>query len=49
MREINYPLIVSDFDGTLLNGEHTVTKGVKCAINEYVTSGGVFAVWIISS
>ncbi len=44
MREINYPLIVSDFDGTLLNGEHTVTKGVKCAINEYVTSGGVFAV-----
>ncbi|MDE6869055.1 MAG: HAD hydrolase family protein, partial [Clostridia bacterium] len=44
MREINYPIIVSDFDGTLLTGEHNVTDGVKKAINEYVASGGVFAV-----
>ncbi|MDE5943573.1 MAG: Cof-type HAD-IIB family hydrolase, partial [Clostridia bacterium] len=44
MREINYPIIVSDFDGTLLTGEHNITDGVKKAINEYVASGGVFAV-----
>ena len=44
MREINYPIIVSDFDGTLLNSEHKVPEGVKKAINEYVANGGVFAV-----
>ncbi|MDE7453681.1 MAG: Cof-type HAD-IIB family hydrolase [Clostridia bacterium] len=44
MREINYPIIVSDFDGTLLNSEHSVSDGVKKAIDEYVANGGIFAV-----
>ena len=44
MREINYPIIVSDFDGTLLNSHHLVSDVVKNAIDSYVSNGGVFAV-----
>ena len=44
MREINYRLIVSDFDGTLLNSQHEIPEVVEKAINEYVTAGGIFAV-----
>ncbi len=44
MREINYPIIVSDFDGTLLNSNHFVSDVVKNAIDSYVSNGGVFAV-----
>jgi len=44
MREINCGLIVSDFDGTLLNSEHRIPESVQKAINEYVSAGGIFAV-----
>lgn len=44
MRKINNRLIVSDFDGTLLTTENTVPDEVRAAINEYVASGGIFAV-----
>lgn len=44
MRTINKKLIVSDFDGTLLNSKHIITENVKKAINEYVDCGGIFAV-----
>lgn len=41
---INFKLIVSDFDGTLLTSKYTVPKEVKNAISEYVAQGGIFAV-----
>ncbi len=44
MRKINYPLIVSDFDGTLVNADGTVSKENKKAIEEYVAAGGAFAI-----
>lgn len=44
MKKINKKLIVSDFDGTLLNSSHTVDEAVINAITEYVDSGGIFAV-----
>lgn len=44
MRKINYRLIVSDFDGTLLDSKHNIPDGVKATISEYVASGGIFAV-----
>ena len=44
MKKINCKLIVSDFDGTLLITKYTISQTVKDAINEYVASGGIFAV-----
>lgn len=44
MKEINYKLIVSDYDNTLTNGKNKVPKEVKKAISEYVEYGGIFAV-----
>ena len=44
MRKINKQLIISDFDGTLVNSQNTVSDKVRQSIDEYVTSGGVFAV-----
>ncbi len=41
-RKINYPLIVSDFDGTLVNDDGTVSEKNKAAIAEYVAAGGKF-------
>ena len=43
MRKINYPLIISDFDGTLANDDSTVSKENKEAIERYVAAGGKFA------
>ncbi len=43
MRKINYPLIVSDFDGTLVNADGTITEENKRVIQEYVAAGGHFA------
>ena len=43
MRKINYPIIVSDFDGTLVNADGTISEKNKKAIAEYVEAGGVFA------
>ena len=44
MRRINYPLIVSDFDGTLVNNDGTISERNKKAITEYVEAGGAFDV-----
>lgn len=44
MQKINYPLIVSDFDGTLVNEDGTISESNKKAIAEYVTAGGKFAI-----
>lgn len=44
MKQLNYKLIVSDFDGTLANSQNEVPDEVKNAINKYVADGGIFAV-----
>jgi hypothetical protein len=42
--KLNAKLIVSDFDGTLINSNQQVTQEVKDAINRYVEDGGIFVV-----
>lgn len=42
--KINYRLIVSDFDGTLIDDNQRILPEVKAAIEEYVAAGGIFAV-----
>ncbi|MDE6585913.1 MAG: Cof-type HAD-IIB family hydrolase, partial [Clostridia bacterium] len=44
MNKINYKLIVSDFDGTLIDDNQQISDSVKLAIENYVTCGGIFAV-----
>ena len=44
MRKINYPLIVSDFDGTLVKKDGTIAEKDKQAIAEYIKVGGKFAI-----
>lgn len=44
MKKINYGLIVSDFDGTLITSRQEILPEVREKINEYVSSGGIFAV-----
>lgn len=44
MQKIKYPLIVSDFDGTLVNEDGTISDKNKQAINDYVALGGAFAI-----
>ena len=44
MKSINKRLIISDFDGTLVNSQNTISDAVRQAINEYVACGGIFAV-----
>ncbi len=44
MRKINYPLIISDFDGTLVNADGSITEENRKAIADYVSAGGAFAV-----
>ncbi len=44
MRKINYPLIVCDFDGTLVNGDATITQKNKRAVADYIAAGGIFAI-----
>ncbi len=43
MRNINYPLIVSDFDGTLVKRDGTISEENRRAISEYIACGGRFA------
>lgn len=43
-KQLNYPLIVSDFDGTLANSKNQVPQKVIDAINAYLSVGGTFAV-----
>lgn len=42
--KLNYRLIVSDFDGTLITSDGRVLPEVKSAIDEYIANGGIFAV-----
>ncbi len=44
MRKIKYPLIVSDFDGTLARRDGTVSEKTKKMIAEYIANGGTFAI-----
>lgn len=44
MRKIEYSLIVSDFDGTLVKSDGTISDFSKKTINEYIENGGIFAV-----
>ena len=44
MQKINYPIIVSDFDGTLVNDDGTISIENKNAIEKYTKDGGVFAI-----
>lgn len=44
MRKINYPLIVSDFDGTLVRKDGTISEENKRAIAAYMQAGGAFAI-----
>ena len=44
MQKINYGLIVSDFDGTLVNHDGTILEKNKQAIAEYMKAGGAFAI-----
>ncbi len=44
MQKINYRLIVSDFDGTLVHNDGTVSEKNKKAIAKYVADGGAFAI-----
>ena len=44
MQKINYPLIVADFDGTLLRSDQTIAKETKEAIERYRKDGGNFAI-----
>ena len=44
MQKINYSLIVSDFDGTLVNHDGTISDKNKQAIADYVASGGAFVI-----
>ena len=44
MKKLNCRLIVSDFDGTLINDRQEVPQKVREAINGYVENGGIFAV-----
>lgn len=44
MRKIKYPLVVSDFDGTLVRADGTVGEKTKRAIEKYIKAGGTFAI-----
>ena len=44
MQKINYRLIVSDFDGTLVRNDGTIPDENKKAIAKYVTDGGTCAI-----
>lgn len=44
MRKIKYPLIVSDFDGTLASSNGNLSEKNKSAIKEFCSQGGKFAI-----
>lgn len=44
MRKIKYPLVVSDFDGTLVRADGTIGEKTKSAIEKYIKMGGTFAI-----
>lgn len=44
MQKIKYGLVVSDFDGTLVNGDGGISELNKSAIAQFRQDGGVFAI-----
>lgn len=44
MQKIKYPLILSDFDGTLVKSDGTISEFSKSTIQEYIHNGGIFAI-----
>lgn len=44
MRKIKYPLVVSDFDGTLVRNDGTISAFTKKTLAEYMENGGRFAI-----
>ncbi len=44
MRKIKYTLIVSDFDGTLVKKDGTISQHTRECIRQYIADGGVFAI-----
>ena len=44
MRKIKYPLVISDFDGTLVKANGEISEETKKAIAEYIAAGGAFAI-----
>ncbi len=44
MQQLNYELIVSDFDGTLVNDDGTISQENKEIITKYRQNGGKFAI-----
>ena len=44
MQKINYPLMISDFDGTLVCDNGEITEKNKQAIATYVKNGGAFTI-----
>ncbi|MDE6667736.1 MAG: HAD family hydrolase [Clostridia bacterium] len=44
MKKLNYKLIVSDFDGTLIDDNQQILPKVRTAIKDYIACGGIFAV-----
>ncbi len=44
MKELRYPLIVSDFDGTLVQKDTFIGEESRQAIEEYKKNGGIFVI-----
>ena len=44
MQKIKYPLILSDFDGTLVKSDGTISDFSKSTIKDYIQNGGIFAI-----
>jgi Cof subfamily protein (haloacid dehalogenase superfamily) len=44
MQKLNYALIVSDFDGTLVKSDGTISPQTQNSIRRYVNDGGIFAI-----
>lgn len=44
MRKIKYPLVISDFDGTLVKADGEISEENKKAIADYSAAGGAFAI-----
>lgn len=44
MQKIRYPLVVSDFDGTLVRADGTVSALTKRTVKNFIADGGVFAI-----
>ncbi len=44
MKNLKYGLVVSDFDGTLVQNDHEVGQESKKQIEEYLKNGGIFVI-----